>query len=134
MAQRLVRRMCPFCKEKVKPVKEVRENIFKELGKLPPIIKKELPFKITSVQEVWMFEAKGCKRCNFKGYSGRVALFEVLAMTKNLADIVLKEPSENKILEEAKNQGMTTMKQDGIIKVLNGVTSMEEVLRVAEEK
>jgi type II secretory ATPase GspE/PulE/Tfp pilus assembly ATPase PilB-like protein len=55
-------------------------------------------------------------------------------MTKKLSEIVLKEPDETKILEEAKNQGMTTMKQDGIVKVLSGVTSMEEILRVADEK
>jgi type IV pilus assembly protein PilB len=134
IAQRLVRRMCPFCKEKIKPEKEVREAIFKELNNLPEIIKKEIPFKITSSQDIFIFEAKGCKRCNFKGYSGRIALFEILVMTKSLAEIAIKEPSEAKIFEEAKKQGMTTMKQDGILKVLSGVTSMAEVLRVAEEK
>jgi type IV pilus assembly protein PilB len=134
IAQRLVRKMCPFCKEKIKPAKEVRDSIFKELNNLPLIIKKDLPFKITSSQDIFIFEAKGCKRCNFKGYSGRIALFEVLVMTKQLAEIVLEEPSEAKIFEEAKSQGMTTMKQDGILKVLSGVTSMAEVLRVAEEK
>lgn len=134
IAQRLVRRMCPFCKEKIKPAKEVRESIFKELESLPPAIKKSLPFKIASANDVYIFEAKGCKRCGGKGHLGRIALFEVLAMTKQLGEIVLKEPSEAKILEEAKAQGMTTMKQDGILKVLNGVTSMAEVLRVAEEK
>jgi type IV pilus assembly protein PilB len=134
IAQRLVRRMCPFCKEKIKPTKEVRESIFKELESLPTLIKNSLPFKIASANDVYIFEAKGCKRCNMKGFLGRIALFEVLAMTQKLSEIVLKEPSENKILEEAKNQGMTTMKQDGILKVLSGVTSLAEVLRVAEEK
>ena len=55
-------------------------------------------------------------------------------MTPHLAEIILKEPSEAKISEEAKRQGMLTMKQDGILKVLAGVTTIEEVLRVAEEK
>ena len=55
-------------------------------------------------------------------------------MTDELAEIILREPSEAKIFEEAKRQGMITMKQDGIIKVLDGITSIEEVLRVAEEK
>ena len=134
IAQRLVRKMCPFCKEKIKPAKEVRDSIFKELNSFPPIIKKALPFKITSSEDVFIFEAKGCKRCNLKGYSGRIALFEVLVMTKRLGEIVLEKPSEAKIFEEAKSQGMITMKQDGILKVLSGVTSMAEVLRVAEEK
>ena len=55
-------------------------------------------------------------------------------MTPQLAEIVLKEPTESKIKQEAKNQGMITMKQDGILKVLAGITSIEEVLRAAEEK
>jgi type II secretory ATPase GspE/PulE/Tfp pilus assembly ATPase PilB-like protein len=55
-------------------------------------------------------------------------------MTESLADIISKEPSESRILKEAKAQGMITMKQDGIIKVLQGITTIEEVLRVAEEK
>jgi type IV pilus assembly protein PilB len=134
IAQRLVRKMCPYCKEKIKPSKEIRDSIFKELENLPPMIKKDLPFKISSSQDVYIFEAKGCKRCGLKGYIGRIALFEVLVMTKKLSEIVLKEPSETRIFEEAKTQGMTTMKQDGIIKILSGITSMAEVLRVADEK
>jgi type IV pilus assembly protein PilB len=134
MAQRLVRKLCPFCKEKIKPQKEIRDQIWKEFQSLPEAAKKSLPFKITSSQDVYIFEPKGCKRCNMKGYSGRIGVFEILAMTKKLAEIVLDNPSEAVIFEEAKNQGMTTMKQDGIIKVLSGVTTIEEVLRVAEEK
>jgi type IV pilus assembly protein PilB len=134
IAQRLVRKLCPFCKEKVKPQKEVREQIWEELQSLPEVIKKSLPFKLSSSQDIYIFEPKGCKRCNMKGYAGRIGVFEILAMTKKLAEIILKDPSEAKILEEAKEQGMTTMKQDGIIKVLSGVTTMGEVLRVAEEK
>ena len=55
-------------------------------------------------------------------------------MTDQLSDIILKEPSEREIIKEVKRQGMITMKQDGILKVLNGATTIEEVLRVAEEK
>ena len=134
IAQRLVRKLCSFCKEKTKPSKEIRETLFKELQALPEIIKKDLHLKIDSPQDIMIFEPKGCKRCNSKGYSGRIALFEILEMTRKLAEIVLKEPDESKIFEEAKAQGMITMKQDGIIKALKGITSMEEVLRVAEEK
>ena len=91
-------------------------------------------FKKLAKKELYVFESKGCKKCNFSGYSGRIGVFEVLSMTDRLAEIILKEPSENKIIEEAKIQGMTTMKQNGIIKVLEGLTSIEEILRVAEEK
>lgn len=67
------------------------------------------------------------------GVLGRIALFEILSMTDELADIILKEPSEANIVQEGKRQGMITMKQDGILKALNGITTIEEVLRVAEE-
>lgn len=134
IAQRLVRKLCPFCKAKTKPTKDIRDEIWRDYNSIPEIIRKKLPVKIDSMQDIYIFEPKGCKRCNNKGYSGRIGVFEVLSMTKKLSEIVLKEPDETKILEEAKNQGMTTMKQDGIIKVISGVTSMEEILRVAEEK
>ena len=70
----------------------------------------------------------------FTGYSGRIALFEVLEMTKELGSIILQNPDSIKIALEAKRQGMLSMEEDGVIKVLDGITSIEEVLRVAEEK
>jgi len=129
-AQRLVNRLCDNCKAEIKPKKEIAEIILKEVENLPPQIKKGItikkPFKI--------FQAVGCKKCNREGFSGRIALFEVLEMTDTLADITLKIPSIELLAGEAKRQGMVTMKQDGILKVLDGITTIEEVLRVAEER
>jgi type II secretory ATPase GspE/PulE/Tfp pilus assembly ATPase PilB-like protein len=104
--------------------------ILKEIESLPPIIKKDV--KITKPLKI--YTAEGCKKCLQKGLIGRTALFEVLQMTDQLANICLKEPTEVKIREEAIRQGMISMKQDGILKVLEGVTTIEEVLRTAEEK
>jgi type IV pilus assembly protein PilB len=134
LAQRLVRRLCPFCKEKVDPSEEVKEKIFEKYNSLPEIIKKNLPFKLGSKNEVSIFEPKGCKRCGNEGYSGRIGVFEILKITKGISEIITSNPSEAKIFEEAKKQGMITMEQDGILKVLEGITSMEEVLRVTGEK
>ena len=129
-AQRLVSRLCDNCKAEIKPKKEIAEIILKEVENLPPQIKKGItikkPFKI--------FQAVGCNKCNREGFSGRIALFEVLEMTDTLADITLKIPSIELLAGEAKRQGMVTMKQDGILKVLDGITTIEEVLRVAEER
>jgi len=129
-AQRLVNRLCDNCKAEIKPKKEIAEIILKEVENLPPQIKKGItikkPFKI--------FQAVGCKKCNREGFSGRIALFEVLEMTDTLADITLKIPSIELLAGEAKRQGMVTMKQDGILKVLDGITTIEQVLRVAEER
>jgi type IV pilus assembly protein PilB len=130
LAQRLVRVLCSDCKKKITPPKEIEDMILKEIESLPPIIKKDV--KITKPLKI--YTAEGCKKCLQKGLIGRTALFEVLQMTDQLANICLKEPTEVKIREEAIRQGMISMKQDGILKVLEGVTTIEEVLRTAEEK
>lgn len=119
MAQRLVRVLCSECKKRVRPKKEVRDLILKE-------VKVEGP--------VYVFSPVGCKKCNNTGYTGRTGVYEVLEMTDSLAELILKDPSETKIAKEAEKQGMITMKQDGAQKILAGITSVEEVLRIAEEK
>ena len=101
-----------------------------EIKKFPLNIKNTIKLDKT----FYIYEPVGCKRCNNVGYSGRIGIFEILEMTDQLAEVTLKQPSEVKIQEEAENQGMITMKQDGILKVLEGTTSLEDVLRVAEEK
>jgi len=130
IAQRLLRRLCDNCKKKTKPKKEIKDLILKEIDNLPPKSKKD--FEIPKPLYIW--QATGCRECNNEGFTGRIGLYEILSMTDQLSDIILKEPSEREIIKEAERQGMITMKQDGILKVLAGVTTIEEVLRVAEEK
>ena len=129
IAQRLVRMLCPYCKKKVKPDLKIKNLIYSEIETLSPSLKKRFPASALS-----LYKPKGCQKCKFEGYSGRVGLFEVLEMTHELANIIIKEPAEVKILQEARRQGMITMKQEGILKVLKGLTSVEEILRAAEEK
>jgi type IV pilus assembly protein PilB len=130
ISQRLVRKLCPDCKKKVKPPKEIRDLILNEIENFPQSIKE----KIEIPKSLDIYERQGCSKCGREGYYERVALFEILSMTEELSNISLKEPSNTEIGKEAKRQGMMTMKQDGILKVLAGVTTIEEVLRVAEEK
>ena len=130
IAQRLVRKLCPKCEKKIKAKKEVRDLILREISELPEEIKKEIKIK----EPIYIFTAEGCKECENKGFSGRIGLFEVLEMTPQLAEIILTEPSERLIQEEAKRQDMLMMKQDGILKVLEGETTIEEVLGITEEK
>ena len=129
IAQRLVRRLCHKCKTEVEPSPKVLEMIDKELSGVPAEVLKELnvkkPFKLC--------QSRGCKYCNHKGTKGRIAIFESLSMTKELEKIVLETLSEGEILKEANRQGMITMKQDGLLKVLQGIISLEEVLRAVEE-
>jgi type IV pilus assembly protein PilB len=130
LAQRLVRRLCDSCKKKVKPSEKIKNLIIKEIEALPPKIKKTVKIP----KPLMIYTAQGCKECNRSGFSGRIAVFEILSGSDELSEVILEEPSENEIAKIAKVQGMITMQQDGILKVLDGVTTIEEVLRVTEEK
>ena len=130
IAQRLVRRLCPFCKKKKKVNLEEEKIIERELGKLPKEMRKKLKIK----KPYYIFKAVGCKRCRNEGYIGRTAILEILKMTSTLSEIILKDPSEKRIEKEAISQGMITMMQDGLLKALKGITSLEEILRATEEK
>ena len=128
-AQRLLRKLCPSCKQKVKANVGEEHMIKQALEKIPAEIQKEFPksgFEIYKAGE-------GCKDCRGKTYKGRIAIFETLAMTDELEKIILTNLSEGELRQEAQRQGMITMFQDGIIKVLHGVTSIEELLQVAQE-
>lgn len=130
LSQRLVRKLCASCKEKIRPNEKTKKIIEQGLKDLPTEYKQKINFS-----DMYIWEAKGCKKCNKQGYSGRIGIFETLEMTKPLGSIIVSEhPTDAKIFEEAKKQGIITMKQDGILKVLQGLTSIEEILRVTEEK
>ncbi len=129
ISQRLMRVLCPHCKNKVKLHGEQKKYILEKLKKLPSNVRDKI--KIGS--DSFIYEGKGCKKCNNTGYSGRIGIFEVLKMTDSLADIITQGPTEQAISKEGERQGMTTMEGDGILKVLEGITSIEEVMRVAEE-
>lgn len=130
LAQRLVRRLCEDCKKKIIIKGKIKDLVLEQVKTVPENLKKKI--KIPKQLHTW--QAVGCKKCNHMGYSERVGIFEVLRMTDQLSEIVLREPSELSIEKEGCRQGMITMKQDGILKVLKGITTIEEVLRVAEEK
>lgn len=125
MAQRLVSKLCQNCKKSEAPSGKIMEIIKKELDKLPPEAKKP--------KEIKIYHAPGCKECKDKGTVGRLAVFEVLRMTPELQEIIGSGFTEAKILEESHRQGMITMRQDGILKALDGLISMEEVLRETTE-
>jgi len=128
ISQRLVRILCDKCKIKVKPSEKIRSYILEKIKNLPIALKKE--FK--TEDQIYVYQAKGCEVCNFKGYAGRAGLFEVLSMNNELADLILENPAESQILKQAQKQGMLTMEQEGILKALKGETSIEEIARAVE--
>lgn len=123
VAQRLVRRLCPDSRKKVKVSGRMKEILSEEIESMPPKLKESV--KVPN--EIYQGEVSPV--CP-KGTRGRIGVFEVLAMTPQLAEIVLSEPSESKIHEEAVRQEMITMRQDGVLKVLKGVIGLEELLEV----
>lgn len=117
VAQRLISRLCDKCKKAEEPSPEVAKIIKQETGKDGKI-----------------YRPVGCVACNNKGVLGRIAIFEIFEMTPQLTEIISDQINENKLLEEAKRQGMITMRQDGIEKALEGLVSIEEVLRETSEE
>ena len=130
IAQRLIRKLCDRCKKEAEPNLGIKEIFLRTIASFPEYIKKDLKIK----EPFTVFAPQGCPHCGQTGFSARIAVFEILSMTKQLAEIILKEPSEAKVNEEAERQGMITMFQDGVLKALAGITTIEEVLKVAEEK
>ncbi len=130
MAQRLISRLCQQCKKAEKPSVEIQEVIKKELEKLPKEIIENLKSKIENSE---IYHSPGCSACKGKGVSGRIALVEILEMTPQMREIVGGGMTEMKISEEAKRQEMITLRQDGILKALDGLVSIENVLRETME-
>jgi len=126
IAQRLARRLCPDCKERVMASEREQQIIDEALAPLSKEQRERIPYQ----KPYYIYKSKGCATCNKKGYLGRVGIFEILKMTFELEQIILSQPSQEKLMAEAKRQGMITLQQDGIIKVLEGMISLEEVLSI----
>lgn len=129
-AQRLVRRLCQACKMPVEANVGEAKIIKRALERTPAEVKKKF---LTEKFTVYKPGEEPCKVCNGKRFKGRIAIFEALEMTDEVEKIVLGQLSEQALRHEAEKQGMVTLFQDGIIKVLKGVTSLEEVFEAAQE-
>jgi len=135
VAQRLARRLCDNCKKEVSLSSDAIEEMKKELAAVPAnIIKEELP-EAASVEDIFnkykIFGAVGCSRCEETGYSNRVAISEVIEINEKLKDMINKGDEVN-VTEVKNTQDFVSIKQDGVIKVMQGITTFEEVLRVIE--
>jgi len=123
VGQRIVRKICSHCIEQYTPAPPMVDEMKIVLGSLFPSLDKEIK----------LYRAKGCKECGDSGYIGRIGIFEVLPVSEKIAHSLLEHPDADSLEKEARLEGMITMKQDGYLKALQGVTTMEEVLRVAQE-
>jgi type II secretory ATPase GspE/PulE/Tfp pilus assembly ATPase PilB-like protein len=137
IAQRLVRKICMNCIQSYtlskKAIDELKKTfnldaIFKILEAQGIIISSKVP-----IESLLFYKGKGCKQCNNTGYKGRIGIFEVLEITKDVSQMIVNKVSALDILKYAVSQGMLTMLQDGFIKAKNGMTSIEEVIRATQE-
>jgi len=120
IAQRLVRKLCQKCKKGYKPGKELITKLKEKLGK--HFSKKEIKK---------LHRAKGCSACHGTGYKGRIGIFEIFKVDRKVEDLINKRASSLEIMEHViKDQDMLTMGQDGLLKAIEGITSVEEVERV----
>jgi len=136
VAQRLARRLCEHCKQPTQLSSDANQEIIDELKKVPEnIVKEELP-EITTADSILekykIFKAVGCARCENTGYSSRVAIIEVIDINDSLKEMINNGDKNLNLEAIIKSEDFVTIKQDGIIKVLQGLTTMEEVLRVIE--
>jgi type IV pilus assembly protein PilB len=122
VAQRVVRKIHDDCKEGYSPDPKVVQEVQKELGNL---------WKPQG--DVKFYRGKGDADCGSSGYYGRVGLFEVLPITEKIGKLILERASATDIDAQGKEEGMISLKQDGYLKVAEGITTVEEVLRVAQE-
>ncbi len=126
IGQRLVRKLCDKCKKKYKLEKDEELKIRKVLAIISPKSGVEIPTSLPPLYEV----GEGCKACNGIGYKGRVGIYEIFTMSNAIKELTASGAASFKILEAAIEEGMITMLQDGILKCLEGKTSLEEVFRV----
>jgi Type II secretory pathway, ATPase PulE/Tfp pilus assembly pathway, ATPase PilB len=128
IAQRLVRKLCPHCKEEVEATPEQAKRIREMVEKMPARVKKpKLGDKIT------LYKPKGCDYCNGTGYKGRVAVAELLVVDREIQDLITrsdKMPTAAEIKDLAIKKGMTTMEDDAVLKILAGLTSLSEAENV----
>ncbi len=124
----MARKICSNCKEEYAPSKDVIADMKKVLGSYYDgfLKQKGEGTKIT------LFRGKGCSECGDSGYSGRMGIFEVMIVSESISKLILERSPASVIEKQSLSEGMMLMKQDGYLKVMEGITTIEEVLRVAE--
>ncbi len=126
LAQRIVRKICEHCKEEFIPEQNIQENIRQVLGEL-------IPKQYKDQTQIKLYRGRGnCQECQDTGYYGRIGIFEVLKVTPAINKLILQEANSKDIYAQSVKDGLINMKQDGFLKALAGITTLEEILRVAE--
>lgn len=125
LAQRIARKICDSCRVSYIPPKPLIEEITTTLGDLMP--------KLSAGEEVKLYRGQGCEKCGNSGYFGRMGIYEVMQISEKIARLILQKSDAATIEKKSREEGMITMKQDGYLKVLEGISTIDEILRVAQE-
>jgi type II secretory ATPase GspE/PulE/Tfp pilus assembly ATPase PilB-like protein/tetratricopeptide (TPR) repeat protein len=125
LAQRLVRKLCKDCREQYQPSEEDFNELVEQFGK-DSISKSILKYS----PDLSLYKAKGCEKCNESGYRGRMGIHEMMEGTNDIKKMIKKQSTTDELFKKAAEEGMLTLKQDGILKVVQGVTDLNEVRRV----
>jgi len=137
IAQRLVRKICPNCIQSYNLDKESIDELQKQLNISDILTTLEREKTIVDAKKglgsLLFYRGKGCKQCNNTGYKGRLGIYETLEVTEEISRLILKKAELNEIHDAALRQGMISMIEDGFIKAKNGITTIEEVMRVSKE-
>jgi len=126
IAQRLVRRLCSDCKERYEPSSEIKQQLINALSILSPKSKIKIPKDIPA-----LFKAKGCEKCYWLGYRDQIGIFEYFTMSPRLIGKINQGADQNELRTTAIDEGMVPLFHDGLLKAIEGITSLEEVIRVA---
>ena len=132
IAQRLVRKLCPHCKVEKIPNQKQEEIMRLIMDGIKEENKSLSNYNINPNAPIKLFSPVGCEKCNMSGYSGRIGIFEAIKTDEAIEKIMPQNPSEREIKRVARIQGILSMRQDGVVKILNGITSFEEVLSVVD--
>ncbi|HEX9664543.1 MAG TPA: GspE/PulE family protein, partial [Patescibacteria group bacterium] len=131
VGQRLVRKICPACREEVELDTKTRGEVLKILEKIPPETAAQILTE--ELHQLKFYKGGGCVECHGIGYKGRIGIYEIMIMVKEIEDLILAgQVSEFKMQEVAVKNGMVTMVQDGLIKASRATTTVDEVFRVAK--
>ena len=128
LAQRLVRRLCPECREAFHPSKDEFDEIVHEYGAAA-----FASTGITYSSDLTLYRAAGCEACSGSGYKGRLGIHELMQGTPAVKALIKKQAESGELFRQAEKEGMTTLKQDGIQKVFQGITDIKEIRRVCIE-
>ncbi len=132
LAQRLVRKLCVNCKKEKTPTEKDTATIKLVLDSIKNEGKDFSKYNLNPENPYKIFEPTGCEKCHKTGYKGRIGIFEAIRTDENIEKIMPENPSEREIKKIATKQGTLSMRQDGIVKILHGITSIEEVQSVVD--